>query len=203
MAIWKVSTYYKKSCEEHEYYYKDGQSIVRKTGYRWSSFQVETDDDNPPEFEFDYVPGGDGKLDSINMYDCCTNNIINSELDHMSDGCWEDFDFPEDMDEDEQEALLERFGESSVYEVLEEEEGWSQNDTEAWVWGPILIEDEHGNQVKIICADDQGRTIEFKEDHDEEISFDELAEINPDNEQPVFTSTAAWPFPNTVDKESK
>ncbi len=203
MAIWKVSPYYKKSCEEHEHYYKDEQTITRKTGYRGATFIVETVDDNPPEFEFDYVPGGDGKLDSINMYDCCTNNIINSELDHMSDGCWEDFDFPEDMDEDEQEALLERFGESSVYEVLEEEEGWSQNDTEAWVWGPILIEDEHGNQVKIICADDQGRTIEFKEDHDEEISFDELAEINPDNEQPVFTSTAAWPFPNTVDKESK
>ena len=45
MAIWKVSTYYKKSCEEHEYYYKDEQSIVRKTGYRWSNFVVETDDE--------------------------------------------------------------------------------------------------------------------------------------------------------------
>ena len=193
MATWKVSTYYKKSCEEHEYYYKDEQSIVRKTGYRWSSFIVETDDANPPEFEFAYVPNGDGKLDSINMYDCCVNNIVNSELDHMSDGCWEDFDFPEDMDEDEQEELLERFGESSVYEVLEEEEGWNQTDTEAWIWGPILIEDQAGNQVKIICADEQGNVVEFKED-DDEITFDELAKINPEtpeNQRPH----PSWPFP--------
>ncbi len=196
MANWKVSTYYKKSCEEHEYYYKDEQSIVRKTGYRWSSFFVETDDDSPPEFEFAYVPGGDGKLDSINMYDCCANNIINSELDVMSDGCWEDFDFPEDMDEDEQESLLERFGESSVYEVLEEEEGWSQTDTEAWIWGPILIEDEAGNQVRIICADKDGNVVDFKEDG-EEITFDELAKINPSEEKEITDSMPAWPFPDT------
>jgi hypothetical protein len=164
MANWKVSTYYKKSCEEHEYYYKDGQTIVRKTGFRWGSFIVETSDDNPPEFEFTYVSGGDGRKDSINMYDCCINNIENIELDNMIDGCWEDFDFPEDMDEEEQEELLERFGDSSVYEVLEEEEGWTQNDTEAWIWGPILIEDENGNKVKIICADDNGNVIDYKEE---------------------------------------
>ena len=194
MATWKVGTYYKKSCEEHEYYYKDGQSIVRKTGYRWSSFIVETDDDNPPEFEFDYVPGGDGRLDSIDMYNCCVNNIVNSELDHMSDGCWEDFDFPEDMDEDQQEELLERFSESSVYEVLEEEEGWSQTDTEAWVWGPILIEDSKGNRVRIICADKNGKAIDFKEDDDEEITFSELAQLNPETES-TDNTPAAWPFP--------
>lgn len=194
MATWNVSTYYKKSCEEHEYYYKDGQSIIRKTGYRWSKFIVETDDDNPPEFEFDYVPGGDGRLDSINMYDCCVNNIANSELDHMSDGCWEDIVFPEDMDEEEQERLLEAFDESSIYEVLEGEEGWSQNDTEAWIWGPILIEDENGNRVRIICADENGNVVDFKEDNDEEITFDTLAKINPEESQGT-NSTPAWPFP--------
>ena len=201
MATWTVSTYYKKSCEEHEYYYKDGQSIVRKTGFRGATFIVETNDDNPPEFEFDYVPGGDGKLDSINMYDCCVNNIENIELDNMWDGCWEDFDFPEDMDEDEQESLLERFGESSVYEVLEEEEGWSQTDTEAWVWGPILIEDAEGNQVRIICADKDGKVVDFKEDNDEEITFDELAEINSLDNKSAVNSTAAWPFPEIKEKE--
>ena len=196
MAIWKVSTYYKKSCEEHEYYYKDEQSIVRKTGYRWSNFVVETDDDNPPQFEFDYVPGGDGKLESINMYDCCVNNIVNSELDSMTDGCWEDIVFPEDMDDEEQERLLEAFDESSIYEVLEGEEGWSQNDTEAWIWGPILIEDENGNKVKIICADEQGNAVEFKEDNDDEITFDELAKINPvETEEDVINSMPMWPFP--------
>lgn len=166
MATFKVSPYYKKSCEEHEQYFKDGQMIVRKTGFRGATFIVETSDDNPPEFEFDFVPGGDGLKDSINMYDCCVNNIENVELDNMWDGCWEDIVFPEDMDEEEQERLQELFDESSIYEVLEEQEGWSQNECEAWIWGPILIEDEEGNQVRIICADDDGNVIDFKEDNE-------------------------------------
>ena len=161
MANWKVSTYYKKSCEEHEHYVKDGKTIIRKTGFRGCSFFVETNNDNPPEFEFTYVPGGDKNKDSINMYDCCYNNIENVELDTMWDGCWEDIEFPEDMDEELQEALKERFEESSVYEVLEDEEGWSQNECEAWIWGPILIEDENGNKVKIICSDKNGNVIDF------------------------------------------
>ena len=164
MATFKVSPYYKKSCEEHEQYFKDGQMIVRKTGFRGATFIVETTDNNPPEFEFDFVPGGDGLKDSINMYDCCVNNIESVELDSMWDGCWEDIEFPEDFDEEEKEKLMERFEESSVYEVLEDEEGWSQNECEAWIWGPILIEDSEGNQVKIICADDNGNVIEYKED---------------------------------------
>ena len=164
MAIWKVSPYYKKSCEEHEHYVKDGQIIVRKTGFRGATFVVETSDDNPPEFEFDYVPGGDGKKDSINMYDCSVNNIDNVELDSMWDGCWEDIEFPEDMDEEEQERLQELIEEHGVYEALEDEEGWSQYETEAWIWGPILIEDEEDNQVRIIIADESGNVIDFKED---------------------------------------
>ena len=164
MANWKVSTYYKKSCEEHEHYVKDGETIVRKTGYRGCSFFVETNDDNPPEFEFGFVPGGDGKHDSINMYDCAYNNIENVELDSMWDGCWEDIDFPEDMSEEEQERLMEVIEEHGVYSALEDEEGWSQNETEAWIWGPILIEDEEGNQVRIICADEAGNVIDFKEE---------------------------------------
>jgi len=164
MAIWKVSPYYKKSCEEHEHYVKDGQIIIRKTGFRGATFVVETSDDNPPEFEFDFVPSGDGKKDSINMYDCSVNNIDNVELDSMWDGCWEDIEFPEDMTEELQEELKERFEESSVYEVLEDEEGWSQNECEAWIWGPILIEDEEGNQVRIIIADESGNVIDFNEE---------------------------------------
>lgn len=164
MATFKVSTYFKKSCEEHEYYYKGEHTIIRKTGYRGSSFIVETLDDNPPEFQFTYVPGGDGNKDSINMYDCCYNNIENVELDTMWDGCWEDIVFPEDMSDEEQEELQERFEESSVYEVLEDEEGWTLDETEAWIWGPILIEDANNNKVRIICADDNGNVIDYKED---------------------------------------
>jgi hypothetical protein len=164
MANWKVSTYYKKSCEEHEHYYKNGKTIVRKTGYRSCSFFVETTDDNCPEFEFEYVPGGDGRKDSIDMYNCFGNNIENTELDSMWDGCWEDIDFPEDMDEEEQERLTDLIEEHGVYDALEDQEGWSLNETQAWIWGPIVIEDSAGNQVKIICADEAGNVIDFKEE---------------------------------------
>lgn len=194
MANWKVSTYFKKSCEEHEHYYKEGQTITRKTGYRLGSFFVETSDNNPPEFEFDFVPGGDGRKDSINMYNCCVNNIENVELDTMWDGCWEDIVFPDDMDEEEQErlqALIDEEGD--VYEVLEHQEDWSQNDTDAWIWGPILIEDENGNQIRIICADNNGNVIDYEE---EEITFDELEKINPaESEEDVVNSMPSWPFP--------
>jgi len=200
MANWKVSTYYKKSCEEHEHYYKDGQTIIRKTGYRLGSFFVETSDDNPPEFEFDFVPGGDGHKDSINMYDCCINNIENVELDTMWDGCWEDIVFPEDMDDEEQERLQELIDEEGdVYTVLEDQEGWSQNDTEAWVWGPILIEDENGNQIRIICADEEGNVIDYK---DEEITFEESEKIDSiETEEDVIDSMPVWPFPTNIQKE--
>ena len=165
MATWTVSTYYKKSCEEHEHYTKDGMTIIRKTGFRGGTFIVETTDDSPPEFEFDLVPGGDGKYDSINMYDCCYNNIENVELDNMWDGWFEDIDFPSDMPEEEQERLQELIEEEGdIYDVLENQEGWIQSETEAWIWGPILIEDAAGNKVRIFCADEDGNVIDFKEE---------------------------------------
>lgn len=164
MAIWTVSPYYKKSCEEHEHYTKDSMTIIRKTGYRGASFQVETTDNNPPEFEFDFVPGGDGKKDSLDMYNVPGSNIENVELESMWDGCWEDIAWPEDMDEEEQERLQELIEEEGdIYDVLENQEGWSQSETEAWIWGPILIEGDNGFR-KIVVADEDGNPIEFKDE---------------------------------------
>lgn len=164
MATWKVSPLYKKSCEEHEHYVKDGLTIVRQTGFRGASFIVETSDDNPPEFEFDYVPGGDGSKDSIDMYNCEVNNIESVELDSMWDGCWEEIVYDDDLDEEERErleALIE--SEGDVYDVLENQEGWSQNDGQAWIWGPIQIENDAGEVVRVICADADGNVIDYQE----------------------------------------
>ena len=165
MAYWTVSPYFKKSCEEHEHYTKDGMTIVRKTGFRGATFNVETTDDNPPDLEFDYVPGGDGAKDSIDMYNCFGSNIENSELDSMWDGCWEDIVYPDEMDEEEKErlqALIEEEGD--IYDVLENQEGWCQSDSEAWIWGPISIENNATGEVKIIIADQDGNAVEYKED---------------------------------------
>ena len=91
MALYTVRTYYKKSCEQHEHYVqREGNGkILVKDGFRSAEFTVETNDDNFPEFEFVEVPGGDGKKDSLDMYNLFGDNIESSELVEMYDGgCW-------------------------------------------------------------------------------------------------------------------
>jgi hypothetical protein len=164
MANWKVSPLYKKSCEEHEHYVKDDLTIVRQTGFRGASFYVETSDDNPPEFEFDFVPGGNGSKDSIDMYNCEVNNIESVELDSMWDGCWEEIVYDDNLEEEEQERLAELIEEEGdIYQVLSDE-GWNQDDAQAWIWGPIQIENDAGEVVRTICADADGNVIDYKEE---------------------------------------
>jgi hypothetical protein len=162
LTAWTVSTYYKKSIEEHEHFTKDGQEIIHKTGWRGGSWIVYTNDGNPPEFEFDYVPGGDGSKDSIDINNCYYNNIEEVELDSTFDGCWEDMEWPDDMDEDEQAEIEEAMEEDGYYEALESRE-WYSSDSEMWIWGPILIEGENGFR-KIIQADEHGNVVDFEEE---------------------------------------
>jgi len=163
MAVWTVKTYYKKSIEEREHFTKDGMTIVRKTGWRSGSWTVTTSDDNLPEFEFGFVPGGDGSKDSINMYDFPGPNIEDVELIETWDGCWEDYDWPENMDEEEQERLQELIEEEGLY-ALEDEEGWLSNETEMWIWGPIEILNDKDETVRIIIADKDGNVTDFKDE---------------------------------------
>lgn len=161
MAVWTVSTYYKKSIEEHEHFVKDGMEIIRKTGWRSGSWTVTTSDDNPPEFEFTEVPGGDGKRDSIDINSCYDNNIEEVELNETWDGCWEDIEWPDDMDDEERERLETLIEEEGFYAI--EEEDWYSDETEMYIWGPILIEGTDGFR-KIIIADEDGNVTDFDED---------------------------------------
>jgi len=166
MAIWTVSTYHKKSCQEVEHWVRrEGKGKITVTnGFRWGTWTVETSDDNPPEFEFDFVPRGDGKRDSINMLDCEVNNIESVELVSMDDGgCWYDIDF-EDLTDEEEEEIQEFIDENSVYELEEREDGWYNDETEWWIWGPIEIQNKAGETVRIICADENGKVIDFKDE---------------------------------------
>jgi hypothetical protein len=164
MAWWKVRTYYKKSCEQHEHYVqREGQGrILVKDGFRFCEFQVETNDDNFPQFEFDCVPGGDGKKDSLDMYGPLGDNIESSELVEMFDGgCWGDIEFKGLTLEQEEE--LEEFINENGAIALEDDGEWYLEDTEVWVWGPIEVTDEQGN-VRIICADEDGNMIDFEKE---------------------------------------
>ena len=163
MAQWTVKTYYRKNIEEHEYFTKDNMEIVKKTGWRSGSWNVTTSDDNPPEFEFDYVPGGDGSKDSVDMYNCPGSNIEEVELVETWDGWYEDIEWPEDMDDEEKDRLQELIDEDGAY-ALEDEEGWSQTETQMWIWGPIEIMDQDGSRVRLVCADEDGNMIDFEGD---------------------------------------
>lgn len=161
MAVWTVSPYYKKSIEEHEHFIKDGMKIVHVTGWRGGSWSVTTSDDNPPEFEFVEVPGGDGKRDSLDMNNCYDNNIEEVEFLETWDGCYDDTEWPDDIDEDERATIEEQMEEDSYYTAFENND-WTHDDTEMYIWGPILIE---GNGIrKIIVADENGNVSDFKED---------------------------------------
>lgn len=166
MAIWTVKTYHKKNVQEVEFWVRrEGSGRITVTnGFRWGEWTVETSDDNPPEFELTHVPGGDGKKDSINMLDCEYNNIENVELVSMDDGgCWYDVEY-EDLTEEEEEEVQEFIDENSIYDLEDRDDGWYQDETEWWIWGPIEIQDESGNTVRIICADDNGNVIDFVEE---------------------------------------
>ena len=87
---------------------------MAETGWRWGSFEVETEDENVPT-----ISAGD------NLWDCG----YNVELLETSDGCWESHDM-DDCDEETQQWLEEFFEEGNSYYDLEEQEGWVQGDCE-------------------------------------------------------------------------
>jgi hypothetical protein len=168
MAIWTIRTHYKKSCEQIEYFYNTkipGARIIVRDGFRRAEFNIFTSDDEFPAIEFDEVPGGDGKRDSLDLFSLIGDNIDSTDLVEMFDGgCWGDVEIEGIEDEEELERLQELIQEHGAWSLEDEEDsGWYLSDTECWVWGPLEIEDEAGN-VRIIIADDDGNVIDFVEE---------------------------------------
>lgn len=164
MAWYTVKTHYKKSCEQHEYFYnRNGGKIIVKDGFRFAEFNVETSDDEFPQFNFTEVPGGDGKKDSVDLFSCFGDNVEQTDLVEMFDGgCWGDIEIEGIDDEDEVERLEELINEEGAY-ALEDDGDWYLSDTECWVWGPLEVTDEDGN-TRIIIADENGNVKDFVEE---------------------------------------
>jgi hypothetical protein len=167
MAWYTVRTHYKKSCEQHEYFYHrniEGAKIVVKDGYRSAEFSVETNDNEFPEFNFTNCPGGSADLDSVDLFSCFGDNVEQTELVEMFDGgCWGDIEIEGLDDEDEVERLTDLINEEGSYALEDDGDGdWYLSDTECWVWGPLEVTDEEGN-TRIICADKDGNMIDFVE----------------------------------------
>ena len=127
MATWVLTTKTKKNAVEKQFWYKDGRTIIREEGYRWGKFYCESDERpdvdlaNPDGYEL-----GDSEYDW--------------ELDMLDDGCWADWTYPDDMTEEEQEAI-EAAWEEDFYDGMEAL-GWSNDDTEYWFYGELELEQE-------------------------------------------------------------
>ena len=113
MATWIIHPSWKKSLIERQYYHKGDNTIVVETGWRWGSFQVETEGESMP-----LISAGD------NLWDCG----YDVELIETWDGCWEDVN-TDDCDEETIEFVEQFLEEHSSYE-LEETEDWRQGDSE-------------------------------------------------------------------------
>jgi len=130
MAVWRLSTHYKKSAVEKQLWYKDGVTISKEEGYRWGTFYCESEE--MPDVDL-ANPGGY----ELYGYDW--------ELDSLDDGCWSDWTFPEDMSAAEREQI-EAAWDADFSDGLENL-GWSNDDTEYWFHGPLIMTNETTGEV--------------------------------------------------------
>ena len=127
MATWVLTTKIKKNAVEKQFWYKDGRVIIREEGYRWGKFYCESDES--PDVD---LANPDGYELGGTEYDW--------ELDNLDDGCWADWTYPDDMTEEEQEAI-EAAWEEDFYNGMEAL-GWSNDDTEYWFYDELELEQE-------------------------------------------------------------
>lgn len=126
MASYEISTKHKKSIVDVQYYKKDDYTIRYETGWRWGSgvITIPDHDDLPwPE-----NPDDNDEIDVLS-YDF--------DMDSLDDGCWDDIEFPDDMDEEELNRLQELYDEDGIFAL--EEDGWECWDAELWFQGPLEI----------------------------------------------------------------
>jgi len=140
MAWWRVATTEKKSCEEREIWTKDGKTVTRINGFRWGTFQVETTDDNPPDAITVENPDG------VDMYDLGGSNIEQAELVSMDDGWYGDYEYEGFEEEAELERFTQELDEADDYYEFLEANGWSNDENQAWLFGPLEIEKDQDEQ---------------------------------------------------------
>ena len=135
MAVWELSTEYKKNAIEVQLWYKDGVAIKRVEGYRWGTFSCESDE-RP---DIDLRNEGDGY--ELADYDW--------ELGSLDDGCWADWEYPTDFPVEER-IKIEEAWDNEWYDGMEAL-GWNNDDTEYWFQGPLkLVNRDTGEEFSVL-----------------------------------------------------
>jgi len=195
MATYSISTLYKKSSEERSFWFKDKMTAIKTEGYRWGTFTKECDEH--PDIDLDNEDGYEVYGDEWELVD-------------LSDGCWGDWEWPEDMPEEERERL-QTLWEEEWYEGLEGE-GWTQDETEVWLYGPLLLKNEdsgeewRGADMSFGVSGSVASTV-VEDEPAPELTEWFPADVNPvrEGQYEVRTGnqTATWPFPSYADWDGK
>lgn len=135
MAIWRISNTSSKSLAEREIWiHLDKGTIVRETLFTNGAYTLFTEDNNPPKFELEAVPGGDGEVDSVDLNFCG----YETQLIGLDGAVRLKITWPDSVHNDERQSLAHAWDEG-MHESWEGE-GWSLDDIEVWFWGDLNIE---------------------------------------------------------------
>ena len=181
MAVWELSTEYKKNAVEVQLWYKDGVTIKKIEGYRWGKFSCESDE--RPDIDLRNPDGYE-----LADYDW--------ELDSLDDGCWSEWEYPDSVSEAER-AEIEAAWDNEWYEGLEEL-GWSNDDTEYHFNGPLkLVNCDTGEEFSVL---DENFNIIPETPPVEEPKLTEwfplgVAPVREGSYQVNDDKNPTWPFP--------
>lgn len=133
MAIWKITNLEKKNAVERQYWVKGDQTIIREEGFRWGYWTCQRD--TPPDID---LANPDGYEVGCSEFEW--------ELQEMVDGSWADITWPDSMTEEEQQEWEEAWDEDGYDGV--EALGWSNDETEYWIYGPLELTNEDTGEVQ-------------------------------------------------------
>lgn len=127
MAKWIITNIESKSVCEIKSWIKQGQIIQLVEFYRFGEWSCE----NEIKPEIDLI-----NEDGFEV----TDSEYQWIMEFMSDGMGYEWEFPDEMDEAEQEAIEEAWSEQ-FYEGLEAL-GWEEQADSHWIYGPISLEED-------------------------------------------------------------
>ena len=127
MAKWIITNIESKRVCEIKSWIKNGQIIQLIEFYRFGEWFCESD--IRPKIDLINVDGFE-----------VTDSEYQWEMEFMSDGMGYEWEFPDEMDEAEKEAIEEAWSEQ-FYEGLEAL-GWEEQADSHWIYGAISLEEE-------------------------------------------------------------
>jgi len=121
--MWELQTLEKKNVTQVETWINDsGSTITLTIGWRWGSARYK----EKPDLG-NYNPD----TDQVEIW-----SIGDTDDWEMDDGCWEDFEFSDDISEEEQERLMDIHREDPMGL---EDEGWHSDDFNVYFAGPLEL----------------------------------------------------------------